>query len=206
VGPGVTGTGSAGAGTPASTSTTTGGSGTVQQFPIEGGGGTRSGLAGAPIMSNGQQFTPIYDPTSLTYIGSVNARGKFVGETFTGQAPYSYQGGSAMQSTGAPATSGGSGSSGSILGPFLQNAWDAIQAEGAGANQLGGEGTQLFNEGQGMIGPANATIAEGGSILNQGQGMVNQATSGTGLYPSQQAFCRSGSKKPASGDPATDGE
>jgi hypothetical protein len=105
----------------------------------------------------------------------------------------------------APTTSSSgvvSSGAGSELGPFLQNAWDAIQAEGAGATQLSGEGTNIYNEGQGlltsaegminqgqgMLGAAGSYLNEGQSILGQGQGMVNQATTGTGLYPSQQAM------------------
>ena len=149
------------------------------------------GFMGNSFTSGGVSYTPVYDQNTQQLIGTVNnSTGKYnPGSIEPGLAPQMYQGqggGVSMPAQQAPASTGGS--SGSILGPFLQNAWDAIQAEGAGANQLGGEGTQLFNEGQSLIGPANATIAEGESILGQGQGMVNQATSGTGLYPSQQAL------------------
>jgi hypothetical protein len=65
----------------------------------------------------------------------------------------------------------GAGAGGSSLGPQLDTAWQGIQAEGAGANQLQGEGT---------------------SILGQGQTLLGEATSGTGLFPSQQAWVNQG--------------
>lgn len=163
------GTTAAGGGFPAS----------AQQFPtIMGAGLSPGGYLGTPV--NGD--TPFYDQNTQQFIGVIQ-NGKFVPSASSGGTfPQMYQGSAAnTQPAQQNPPSAGGGSSGSILGPFLQNAWDAIQAEGAGANQLGGEGTQLFNEGQGMIAPANATI-------EQGNQMVNQATTGTGLYPSQQAF------------------
>ena len=180
-GTGVTGQG--GSSTAAGGTTAQGG-----QFPatpqvIPGTNNGLMGFLGTPFTSNGGQYTPVYDQNTQQLIGTIDPQGKYdPGSIMPGLAPQMYQGSAAntMPAQQNPAAQGG-GSSGSILGPFLQNAWDAIQAEGAGANQLGGEGTQLFNEGQSMIGPANATLAQG----NQ---MVNQATTGTGLFPSQQAF------------------
>ena len=184
-GTGVVGSGGSTTSTGGTTATGGGFPAQAQQFPMYGGGLSPGGYAGTPV--NGT--TPFYDQNTQQYIGAI-VNGKFVPSASTGgQFPQMYQGsggGSSSPAQQTPAASGGT--SGSLLGPFLQNAWDAIQAEGAGANQLGGEGTQLFNEGQGMIGPANATTAQGESILSQGQSMVNQATSGTGLYPSQQAL------------------
>jgi hypothetical protein len=91
---------------------------------------------------------------------------------------------------GTPASTAGSGggAAGSQLGPFLQAAWNAIQAEGAPAAQLGNEGTNIYNEGQGLLTASQNMMNQGQSILGQGQGMVNTATTGTGLYASQQAM------------------
>jgi hypothetical protein len=145
------------------------------------------GFMGNAFTSNGVSYTPVYDQNTQQLIGTVNnSTGKYnPGSIEPGLAPQMYQGSGGTGGMTTPGTSGGApgagGSSGSILGPFLQNAWNAIQAEGAGANQLGGEGTQLYNEGQSLIPFANATLAQG----NQ---MVSQATTGTGLYPSQQAL------------------
>lgn len=184
--------GSGGSGVVGSGGSTTSSGGTAAQggqFPatpqvIPGTNNGLMGFMGQSFTSGGKSYTPVYDQNTQQLIGTVDqSTGKYdPGSIMPGLAPQMYQGsgGNVMPAQQNPANQGG-GSSGSILGPFLQNAWDAIQAEGAGANQLGGEGTQLFNQGQGMIPMANSTIAQG----NQ---MVNQATTGTGLYPSQQAM------------------
>ena len=178
-GTGVMGSGGSTTSTGGTTATGGGFPATAQQFPMMGGGLSPGGYIGTPV--NGT--TPFYDQNTQQYIGAI-VNGKFTPSTSAGsQFPQMYQGsgggGTSTPAQQAPASSGGS--SGSILGPFLQNAWDAIQAEGAGANQLGGEGTQLFNQGQSMIPGAQW-------LINQGEGMVNTGMTGTGLYPSQQAM------------------
>jgi|SRR5271166_6238250 len=60
------------------------------------------------------------------------------------------------------------------LGPFLSQAMGAIQGQ---ENQI--SQTQNF---------VNETGQEGTKLINQGESMLTQATTGTGLYPSQQAM------------------
>jgi hypothetical protein len=214
-GTGVVGTGGSTTSTGGTTATGGGSPAKAQQFPtIMGAGLSPGGYTGTPV--NGD--TPFYDQNTQKFIGQIHD-GKFVPSASPpAGVPAMYQGfntgGGVSTPQQAPASTGGS--SGSILGPFLQNAWDAIQAEGVGANQLAGEGTQLFNEGQSLIpganqlvaqgvgqmaegegiigqgqgtfGQAQGTFGQGESILGQGESMLNQATSGTGLFPSQQAL------------------
>jgi len=88
------------------------------------------------------------------------------------------------------------------LGPYLGQAWGAIgqqeqatkqmapiQAETAALNQFAmNQAGQLNTQGQAQIGQGENILGQGGNILSQGQAMLNQATTGSGLFPSQQAM------------------
>ena len=95
------------------------------------------------------------------------------------------------------------------LGPYLGQAWGAIgqqeqatqqmapiQAETAALNQFAmNQANQLNTQGQAQIGQGENILGQGGNILSQGEGilgqgqtMLNQATTGSGLFPSQQAM------------------
>jgi hypothetical protein len=67
------------------------------------------------------------------------------------------------------------------LGPFLGSAWNAIETQkGLPAKMAPVEAqtSALANEAQG----------EGASLMGQGQSELNMATTGSGLFPSQQAY------------------
>jgi hypothetical protein len=89
---------------------------------------------------------------------------------------------SGTQAAGTPT------STSSLLGPFLSEAWNSILGM-SGLQQNTADFTktaeaqsgQLYNEGQNLL-------TSGGNLLTQGGNMVNQATTGSGLYPSQQAY------------------
>lgn len=89
---------------------------------------------------------------------------------------------------GQSAGSGGEGS----LGPQLTAAWDAInQIPGIEAQTnafeqtVSGQAGQLYGEGQSMLG-------EGQGMLNKGAQMLRMATTGSGLFPSQNAYVQQG--------------
>lgn len=107
--------------------------------------------------------------------------------------------------SGAGSTNSGWGLQGlnqQQMGPFLTQAvQDIMQAQGithplkqllktlpGQAQSEFGAASEFFKTGGNLLGQGQNLTSEGTSILNQGRGMLNQATTGTGLFPSQQAW------------------
>lgn len=90
--------------------------------------------------------------------------------------------------------SGGTGSN-SLLGPFLTQQQQGIQGMEAGTitgekllKQSNQQANTLLNEGQSLLGEGGNTQMQGWGLQDQGISELNQATTGSGLFSSQQAY------------------
>lgn len=69
--------------------------------------------------------------------------------------------------------------------PALQNLMTQFGTEG---QSFLGQAANMYNQGQGLMGTGQGILGTGQGMTAQGREMLNQATSGTGLFPSQQAL------------------
>lgn len=140
--------------------------------------------------------------------------GNFVPSTATGPGSNLFHGISAAGYPGFTAGQSGMGTTGggsagssawgnnSLLGPLLSQAWDAIKNQEANANTVPGmigsanqaastadaQSQGLYNTGDWLMNNGVDMVGQGRGILGQGQQMVTDATTGTGLFKSQQAM------------------
>lgn len=131
--------------------------------------------------------------------GTMPANGILANSGSTVFAPFSAGGSTGVQ--GGPA-SGLFGLNAQQLGPFLTQAvQDLLKAQGATgplkqllqglpgqAQSEFNQANQFFGTGQNLLSAGQDITGLGTGIVNQGRGMLDMATTGTGLFPSQQAY------------------
>ena len=105
---------------------------------------------------------------------------------------YTNRNAGAVSGSGGPVTASNWYNS---LGPSLQTAWNQIQSIApietqtqALTNQATQQSTGLYQQGAKLFNQGQSYEAQAQGILNQGQDLLHQATTGSGLFPSQQAY------------------
>lgn len=131
--------------------------------------------------------------------GTMPANGILSDTGSTVFAPFSAGGSTGTQ---GGAASGLAGLNSQELGPFLTQAvQDLLKSQGSTgylkellkglpqqAQNEFGLSTDFFNAGNNLIAGGQNITGAGTGLFNKGEGMLNMATTGTGLFPSQQAY------------------